>query len=1364
VGGLRRPGLAAALAAVAAGAGPATAAGAPILDLGPGRDAAAAVGPDGAAYVAFNGPGGGHTPLRFCVLPREASACTAGGRIAAPGASVLRPFVQVAGSTVRVLSTRYGEGVPGFSAVYEFVSADGGRTFGPGRQVGTQGFHAAAAGPGAGISLVSSQDGAGGRYQRVPTDGSPKETRTATLSTSHLGLGAVGLLDPDTPVAVFSDGWGDGIARRYSGAGDVNHEANWTAAQRLGPATYGHLAGGPAGLFLLSVGAEGQLELRRHGGTGFEPPVPVPDGRGETAQAHLAQDPAGRLHAAWPRLAAEPSLEYATSDDGRAFQRRVAVRDPEGISGVRVAAAADHAGVAVWETTGGNGEVHLARIAPVPGAPPDAEPPEAEPPDTEPPDTFITAGPSPGATVTTAPTFEFTASEHGVRFECSVRPAQLDDQAGPAWVPCTSPYRAPGFGFTAIRFRVRAIDAAGNADPTPATQEYISDPAPYGNVRVRGIDVFQLVQPNSGAQMFGYSAANPEAVSAFPSFCGGGTPTSARLLPIGPAGSSLCSATPYLRRITYRGVPLDTAKPATAIVYVGMEGAPTSDRRQPLDVTLTATLPNGRQIGPTLVRRITDPPASGTPWVTAAERRRAISERHGVPFAMPSAWLGTIAVNLKATVAFAPGTRSWNEAECANDACGADNTFELRDIPKASLPPVLITPLFLRDRPGQTVPGTFPTPEAVFDVVRHLVPGGERIRLRWYAATLDITTQASLTATALPDIPLMGPGRFACNGMIYGPPGQTSVAAATRRCRADAVSAVIDQWVADNPPRYRGGDGRTVQAYDIAAAIIDYPGEPGWWWGGTIRNVGPSEVRPVPRMALACCTRPITAATHELLHAYTVPHAGQGCPGTAAGAAQAGERWPEDDRGRLQGTRFDSRPPAPHMGFDDPVSPRLYDLMSYCAAGDDSAEAATEATRGDAWISPRNWNRAVAELESLRSRVGLGRGRPTFGRVPLARAAQGPRAGRTPFAVGQAGAESGRILRVNQPDGDDAVPAADPASPVRLRSLAADGAVLSEVGVRVTVGSESPPGSPGTFVAPVARGAAAVELLRDGRVLDRMERDAAPTVRLSAPRSTRHVRAGRRLEVRWTAADRDDRELHATVDYSADDGRTWRTVFSGRSAGRATLRADGLPGARRARVRVTVSDGFSEATARSAAFRLDGRRPDVRIVAPARGHLLQAGIPVRLAAVALDGGGTALTGRSVRWFAGRRSLGSGAELTARLPAGRVRLRAVARDAHGASRAAVTTVRVAPNRLRLLRLDAPSTVPRAARTVTVTVAASSAARLRVNGRRWTVGPRPRRVVVRLPARPAGGVLRVPFVLEPGRGATGSVRGRVEVRRR
>ncbi|MGY4543303.1 myo-inositol-hexaphosphate 3-phosphohydrolase [Arthrobacter sp. UYNi723] len=86
-------------------------------------------------------------------------------------------------------------------------------------------------------------------------------------------------------------------------------------------------------------------------------------------------------------------------------------------------------------------------------------------PDTTPPDTSITGGPS-GTSGSTSAEFTFTATEPGT-FECA-----LD---GGAFEGCTSPKTYSDLAVGSHVFAVRATDAAGNVDPTPAERTWVID-------------------------------------------------------------------------------------------------------------------------------------------------------------------------------------------------------------------------------------------------------------------------------------------------------------------------------------------------------------------------------------------------------------------------------------------------------------------------------------------------------------------------------------------------------------------------------------------------------------------------------------------------------------------------------------------------------------------------------------------------------------------------------------------------------------------------------------------------------------------------------------------------------------------------
>jgi hypothetical protein len=85
------------------------------------------------------------------------------------------------------------------------------------------------------------------------------------------------------------------------------------------------------------------------------------------------------------------------------------------------------------------------------------------------PDTAVTSGPG-NPSGTTSATFTFSASEPGSTFQC-----QVD---GGGFAACTSPKTYTGLGAGSHTFQVRAIDPAGNTDPSPASDTWTIDLGP----------------------------------------------------------------------------------------------------------------------------------------------------------------------------------------------------------------------------------------------------------------------------------------------------------------------------------------------------------------------------------------------------------------------------------------------------------------------------------------------------------------------------------------------------------------------------------------------------------------------------------------------------------------------------------------------------------------------------------------------------------------------------------------------------------------------------------------------------------------------------------------------------------------------
>jgi hypothetical protein len=93
--------------------------------------------------------------------------------------------------------------------------------------------------------------------------------------------------------------------------------------------------------------------------------------------------------------------------------------------------------------------------------------------DTTAPETTIGSGPA-GTTSNSTPTFAFSSSEEASAFECRI-------DSG-AWVDCTSPWTTAALDEGPHSVSVRATDAAGNTDATPATRSFTVTTAPASDI------------------------------------------------------------------------------------------------------------------------------------------------------------------------------------------------------------------------------------------------------------------------------------------------------------------------------------------------------------------------------------------------------------------------------------------------------------------------------------------------------------------------------------------------------------------------------------------------------------------------------------------------------------------------------------------------------------------------------------------------------------------------------------------------------------------------------------------------------------------------------------------------------------------
>jgi hypothetical protein len=93
------------------------------------------------------------------------------------------------------------------------------------------------------------------------------------------------------------------------------------------------------------------------------------------------------------------------------------------------------------------------------------------------------------------------------------------------------------------------------------------------------------------------------------------------------------------------------------------------------------------------------------------------------------------------------------------------------------------------------------------------------------------------------------------------------------------------------------------------------------------------------------------------------------------------------------------------------------------------------------------------------------------------------------------------------------------------------------------------------------------------------------------------------IELRWEASDADGDVLAYNLAYSADGGETYLPVISGLSEPVFSWDPALAPGSFKAKLRVTVSDGFHTASAVSETFALEPTEPSIHILRPEAGDV-----------------------------------------------------------------------------------------------------------------------------------------------------------------
>jgi hypothetical protein len=169
-----------------------------------------------------------------------------------------------------------------------------------------------------------------------------------------------------------------------------------------------------------------------------------------------------------------------------------------------------------WTVTAPVASSPPPETAPAPSEPPAPEPEsEPNPPaDTSAPETSISAGPEASTTATEA-SFTFASSEDGSTFAC-----KLDSGA---WAACSSPESYSSLTVGAHQFSVRATDAAGNADATPASQEWAVTTPPPPDTSAPETSISAGPEANTTATTASFTFAASEDGSTFACKLDGGS-------------------------------------------------------------------------------------------------------------------------------------------------------------------------------------------------------------------------------------------------------------------------------------------------------------------------------------------------------------------------------------------------------------------------------------------------------------------------------------------------------------------------------------------------------------------------------------------------------------------------------------------------------------------------------------------------------------------------------------------------------------------------------------------------------------------------------------------------------------------------
>jgi PKD repeat protein len=209
-------------------------------------------------------------------------------------------------------------------------------------------------------------------------------------------------------------------------------------------------------------------------------------------------------------------------------------------------------------------------------------------------------------------------------------------------------------------------------------------------------------------------------------------------------------------------------------------------------------------------------------------------------------------------------------------------------------------------------------------------------------------------------------------------------------------------------------------------------------------------------------------------------------------------------------------------------------------------------------------------------------------------------------------------------------------------------------------------------------GMAALQIVKNGVVLAESRSTPSPPVPHSVLAT--YDPLGPSLQVAYDVTDSDLDPLLFSIQFSHDDGVTWRTLRANEGSYTFNANPRFLPGGAQCRVRVIATDGFNSATITSDAFELPGHAPEPFIGGVRDGQRLPYGTSESLLGFALDAEDGSLPAASLNWdlTGPTPRTGTGASLSLQgLSPGTYTVTLSVTDAHGNPAAAAITFEVLP---------------------------------------------------------------------------------------